>query len=64
MRVCFSVTAQLYFKVREIYGMVTGAEAFGSTVLLNNLYNGDTILIYYTYMVGGSIFRELSQSDT
>lgn len=59
MRVCVSVTAQLYFRVRGIYRMVTVAEAFGSTVLLHNLYNWGTITIIHTWQ-RGSVFRELS----
>lgn len=33
--------------------MVTVAEAFGSTVLLYNLYNWGTMPSYYKYVVGG-----------
>lgn len=43
--------------------MVTVAEAFGSTVLLYNLYDWGTMPSYYKYMVGGSICRELNESD-
>lgn len=53
MRICISVTAQLYFIVRGIYRMVTVAEAFGSTVLLYNLYDWGTMPSYYKYVVGG-----------
>lgn len=53
MRICISVTVQHFFRVRGIHRMVTVAGAFGSTVLLYNLYNWGTMPSYYKYVVGG-----------